>query len=79
MALSRYSFSRQAKDSNGKETVGISKACYQIFNAIEHRKINYNVHVLEQGERLDFLAGLNYGDSVEELSLPRGNSQPREV
>lgn len=63
MALSRYSFSVQRRDSNDQKIVSISSACYQIFNGIENGSISYGVHVLEQGERLDYLAGINYGDS----------------
>ena len=63
MALSRYSFSFNRKDSNGQNIVSISAASHQIFQAVENRSINYNVHVLEEGERLDYLAGINYGDS----------------
>ena len=63
MALSRYSFSVQRKDSNDQKIVGISSACYQVYNAIEDGTLSYSVHVLEQGERLDYLAGINYGDS----------------
>ena len=43
--------------------MGISSACYQVYNAIENGTLSYSVHVLEQGERLDYLAGINYGDS----------------
>lgn len=63
MALSRYSFSSARKDSNGQDIIGISQSCYKIYNAIENGRINYSLHVLEQGERLDYLAGVNYGDS----------------
>ena len=63
MALSRYSFSSARKDSSGKDIVGISQSCYKIYSAVDNGRINYSVHVLEQGERLDYLAGVNYGDS----------------
>tara|TARA_Y100001937_G_C6939980_1_gene249908 strand:+ start:193 stop:498 length:306 start_codon:yes stop_codon:yes gene_type:complete len=63
MALSRYSFSSNRKDSNRQNIIGISKACYKIHQAIEDGSLNYTVHILEQGERLDYLAGINYGDS----------------
>mgnify|MGYP005742079601 CR=1 FL=1 len=63
MALSRYSFSTARKDSTGKDIVGISQSCYKIYNAVENGRISYCVHVLEQGERLDYLAGVNFGDS----------------
>lgn len=63
MALSRYSFSAKKSNSEGKQVVGISAAGHQIFNAIEDGNISYAVHILEEGERLDYLAGINYGDS----------------
>jgi hypothetical protein len=63
MALTRHSFTSTRKDSNGKDIVGISQSCYKIYYAVESGTINYGVHVLEQGERLDYLAGINYGDS----------------
>ena len=63
MALSRYSFSSKRKDSNTQNIVGISKSCYKIFQAVEDNRLNYSVHILEQGERLDYLAGVNYNDS----------------
>ena len=63
MALSRYSFSSRTSDSNGKEIIGISKVSYKLYQAIEGGLLSYSVHVLEEGERLDYLAGINYGDS----------------
>mgnify|MGYP003133229903 CR=1 FL=1 len=63
MALSRYSFSAKKTNSEGKQIVGISSANHQIFDAVEAGIIGYSVHVLEEGERLDYLAGINYGDS----------------
>ena len=63
MALSRYSFAAKKTNSEGKEVVGISQANHQIFNAVESGIISYSIHVLEEGERLDYLAGINYGDS----------------
>ena len=63
MALTRYSFASAKKDSNGKDIIGISQSCYKIYNAVENGEISYGVHVLEQGERLDYIAGINYGDS----------------
>ena len=63
MALSRYSLSRRRKDSNGKNYISNSNSNHKIFNAVENRRINYTVHILEEGERLDYLAGIFYGDS----------------
>jgi hypothetical protein len=63
MALSRYSFSANLKNSLGEHVVSISNASPLIFRAVESQNINYSVHVLEEGERLDYLAGIYYGDS----------------
>jgi|TARA_R110000851_G_scaffold35635_5_gene93616 hypothetical protein len=63
MALSRYSFVASFKNSLGENLVSISDASPKIFRAANSRIINYNVHVLEEGERLDYLAGIYYGDS----------------
>jgi len=63
MSLNRYTFSPQGKDIMGKKYKGRSNANYKIFNAVESGAIGCNVHVLEEGERLDYLAGINYGDS----------------
>ena len=63
MALSRYSFSSNLKNSLGQNFVGISNASPVIFRAVENQSINYSVHILEEGERLDYLSGIYYGDS----------------
>jgi len=63
MALSRYSFSTNLKNSLGQNLISISNASPKIFRAVEDQRINYSVHVLEEGERLDYLAGIYYGDS----------------
>ena len=63
MALSRYSFSANLKNSLGQSFVSISQASPKIFRAVENQSINYSVHILEEGERLDYLAGIHYGNS----------------
>ena len=63
MALSRYSFSANLKNSLGQNFISISNASPKIFRAVEGQRVNYNVHVLEEGERLDTLSGLYYEDS----------------
>ena len=63
MALSRYSFSANLKNSLGENLISISNASPRIFQAVETQKINYSIHILEEGERLDYLAGIYYGDS----------------
>lgn len=63
MAFSRYSFTKNGKTNLGEGFVGISNASPKIFKAVESQSINYTVHILEEGERLDYLAGLYYEDS----------------
>lgn len=63
MGLNRYSFSPQGKNSSGQNFISKSNVNYKIFNAVELGLINSSTHVLEEGERLDYIAGLNYGDS----------------
>ncbi len=64
MALSRYSFAAKFKNSLEQNMVSISNASPRIFRAVENQSINYSVHVLEEGERLDYLAGIFYCDSA---------------
>ena len=61
MALSRYSFSRRTDKGR---TIHASKASHRIFNAANTGAINVRYHILEEGERLDQLAGLAYGDGT---------------
>jgi hypothetical protein len=63
MGLNRYTFAYKGKNSLGKSQVSNSNVNYKIFNAAEQRTISFSTHVLEEGERLDYLAGINYGDS----------------
>ena len=63
MALSRYSFAGSLKNSLGQNLVSISNASPIIFRAVSTQSINYSIHILEEGERLDYLAGVYYGDS----------------
>lgn len=63
MSISRYSFVKKSKNIFGKEISSISLCSNKIFVAIENQEINYTVHILEEGERLDTLAGIHYNDS----------------
>jgi len=63
MALNRYSFAARGKNISGKEFISSSNVNYKIFSAVENNLISFSSHVFEQGERLDYLAGLSYGDS----------------
>lgn len=62
MGTSRYNFVKKIT-FNGKTLYGTSKGSAKIYNAIENNKINYDTHVLSEGQRLDTLAGIYYGDS----------------
>ena len=61
MSVSRYTF---AKRFNGGAAVNPSSAGYKIFNACRNGSLPYTTKILEEGERLDSLAGLLYGDST---------------
>ena len=61
--LSRYIFSKNFKDSLGKGFITTSDASYKIYKGVENGTIDYSTHIIESGERLDYLAGMYYGDS----------------
>jgi len=63
MAINRYTFSTRRKNLLGKNIISNSRASYTIYSAIESGEINYGVKILEEGERLDTIAGQVYGDS----------------
>ncbi len=59
MSFSRYSFAKRRK--NG-QIVNASKASYKIYRAVQAGTVQTSVRILEEGERLDQLAGFIYGD-----------------
>ena len=61
MALSRYTFSRRTKNNT---TISKSEASYKIYQAVKSGALRVSMKTLEEGERLDQLAGLYYGDST---------------
>ena len=63
MSFSRYSFSARKKDLNNEQYVSNSKSSYRINKAVQSGVINCNVKTLEEGERLDTIAGSVYNDS----------------
>tara|TARA_R110002153_G_scaffold16136_8_gene57114 strand:- start:3093 stop:3398 length:306 start_codon:yes stop_codon:yes gene_type:complete len=63
MALTRYFNTKRYKDDLGKAYVTNSDASYKVYRAIEAGTITYTTHILETGERLDYLSGLYYKDS----------------
>jgi hypothetical protein len=58
MATSRYAF---AKVLNEGRALGSSKASHRIYKGVENNSISVQVKILEEGERLDQLAGTFYG------------------
>jgi len=63
MSFSRYTFSARKKDLNNEQYVSNSKASFRIYKAVLAGLISVNVKTLEEGERLDTIAGAVYGDS----------------
>jgi nucleoid-associated protein YgaU len=59
MALRRYTRSPIIK--SGRQ-FGTSSAARSIFNAVENNVIRVTLHVVQEGERLDVIAGKFYGD-----------------
>ena len=60
MSISRYSFS--ARSDEGR-AIDPCKCSYAIHRACRNGGIAFTTKVLEEGERLDSLAGLFYGDA----------------
>ena len=61
MAISRYNFSNRIQSVKTK--VGASNACYIIFVAVNSGALKYTTKILQEGERLDQIAGQIYNDS----------------
>ena len=61
MAISRYTFSRRSQNGN---IISKSDASWKLYQASQSGALQTTVKVLEEGERLDQLAGLYYGDST---------------
>lgn len=59
MALSRYSFSKKIK----RRKAFSSADTFKIYQAVESGQLSTNVILLEEGQRLDHIAGINYNDS----------------
>ena len=60
MAFSRYALLGKVKNNTGLETsVNMSR----IHRAVEQKQIDVTVLVLEEGQRLDQIAGVFYNDS----------------
>ena len=61
MALSRYVFSKRV-NVDGNSIISQSKVASRLYFAITQGALSFQDHILEDGERLDQLAGLFYGD-----------------
>jgi len=59
MSVSRYIFSQTIRKGT---TITVANT-YRICKAVEQGLIPYRTTVLEQGQRLDHVAGIAYGDS----------------
>jgi hypothetical protein len=62
MGLSRYNFVKKL-NFKGKTIVGTNSISAKIYNAVDNGRIKYESHVLAEGERLDILSGVVYGDA----------------
>ncbi len=60
MALRRYA--RTPVIRAGKQ-FGTARSALALFNAVERGQIGFDVRVMQEGERLDTIAGEVYGDS----------------
>ena len=60
MSISRYMLNGKIKQG---KCISTSESMTKIFNACENNKINYEVYILEESQRLDQLAGLAYNSS----------------
>lgn len=60
MSLSRYKFSRQIKN---RKYYGTSDVSHKIYRAVKQNNIDFDTIVLAEGQRLDHIAGLTYGNS----------------
>jgi len=63
MAINRYTFASKGRNTLGQGYVSKSNAGFKIYTGVQSGEIDYNVHTLVSGERLDYLAGRFYGDS----------------
>ena len=62
MAFSRYSFTRKINVKN-KTIIGTSRSCKKIYRAVLNGGISTTTHILKEGERLDTISQIAYGDS----------------
>lgn len=60
MSIGRYNFSKKIR--NGKY-FGTSNTGHRISSAVKEGSIKFNTIILGEGQRLDHIAGVAYGDS----------------
>ena len=59
MALSRYIFAKRIDQDRGISSVDT----FRIYRAVENGSINYQTILLEEGQRLDHIAGIYYNNA----------------
>lgn len=57
--IKRYTYSPRLK---GAKQYGTSEAHSIIWNAVENNLVDYTIHIAQENERLDILAGEFYGE-----------------
>lgn len=62
MAFSRYFFSKSIQN-NGESIIQTNLFSSKVFQAVQNGQIGFDTKILEEGERLDTIAFLVYGDS----------------
>lgn len=62
MAINRHTFSNVI-NVNNKTTIATSLVAVKIYRAANSGELSTSNHVMQDGERLDVLAGRIYGDS----------------
>ena len=60
MAISRYGLNNSLDDG---KTIATSDKMAKITAAVEAGAIAYSIYILEEGERLDHIAGSSYGSA----------------
>lgn len=59
MAIRRYARTPRIR---GRRQYGTSLTTIALYNAVERGQVSFDIHILQEGERLDTIAGERYGD-----------------
>lgn len=59
MALSRYVFANRINQGKGVSSIDT----FKVYNAVESGTLNYQTILLEEGQRLDHIAGIYYNNA----------------